>query len=75
MQAYRAKDACIHAADQGHPVVVSPMGAYYLRGDGATWQETWGYEPFVQCEAAGNATRQGLILVRVLLLVTLLVIS
>ena len=28
VQAYRAKDACEHAADGGHRVVFSPMGAW-----------------------------------------------
>jgi N-acetyl-beta-hexosaminidase len=50
VQAYRAKDACALAADQGHGVVVSPMGVYYLRGDGATWQHVYDWEPFEYCQ-------------------------
>ena len=62
VQAYRAKDACARAADDGHDVVVSPMGVYYLRSEGATWDRLYEWEPYDYCQATGNATRQAHVL-------------
>ena len=47
---------------QGHQVVVSPMGVYYLRGEGLTWQRAYDFEPVEYCQAEGNSTRQELVL-------------
>ena len=63
VQAYRAKDACQLATEQGHRVVLAPMGLWYLRGDGSTWERIYNHEPFDQCQAQGwDAARQKLIL-------------
>lgn len=62
VQAYRARNACALASAQGHPVVVAPMGAYYLRGDSTTWQKVYSFEPYQYCDALTNSTRQALVL-------------
>ena len=55
--------ACVCVcAVYSHNMLCSTNGTADLRGEGATWQRVYDWEPLDYCQAHGNVTRQALIL-------------